>query len=359
MRKIYLIRHGEPDFPGGRSMCLGATDLPLSPLGRMRAAMTGAYLEDADISAVFSSDLSRAVETAQAIGGSVECDPGFREAHFGEWEGLPFDEIRRLYRGLYEKRGAHPGILPPGGEHYDECASRFSQSLKNALKSAAGNIAVVSHSAVIKAFLGELLGMEPDEFMSLSLPCGSVTVLEEDGGELAVHSIGTRPLPALRDGLCRTFWDCVQLPDNIRAHCGAVSELAGELCSRLNFAGLSLDAAVVRASSLLHDIARASPHHADAGGSMVAALGYPAHGEIIRRHMELPDFDGRIDEAAVVYIADKLTMGSQRATLEARFAHSLRKCITKEALCAHEARLDRAREVGKAINRICGKELVI
>ena len=44
MRKIYLIRHGKPNFPAGSSMCLGRTELPLGAVGRMQAALLGAEL---------------------------------------------------------------------------------------------------------------------------------------------------------------------------------------------------------------------------------------------------------------------------------------------------------------------------
>ena len=106
MRRVYLIRHGEPDFPGGKRMCLGRTDLPLSPVGRMRAAMAGAYLRDAGISAVFSSPLRRAAGTAAHIGAPVSTDAGFAEADYGVWDGLTFEEIRRDYPALYARRGA-------------------------------------------------------------------------------------------------------------------------------------------------------------------------------------------------------------------------------------------------------------
>ena len=68
MRKIYLIRHGQPELPGGERICLGSSELPLSTLGRLQACLLGLEL-GGRVSAVFSSPLSRARDTALALAG--------------------------------------------------------------------------------------------------------------------------------------------------------------------------------------------------------------------------------------------------------------------------------------------------
>ena len=65
MKRVYLIRHGLPDFPGGERMCLGSTDLPLAPEGLAQAEQMAVALPP--VTAVFSSPLNRAVQTARAI----------------------------------------------------------------------------------------------------------------------------------------------------------------------------------------------------------------------------------------------------------------------------------------------------
>ena len=57
MRKIYLIRHSQPDFPDGKKMCIGKTDLPLSALGRMQSVLLAEGLKEKKISKVFCSPL--------------------------------------------------------------------------------------------------------------------------------------------------------------------------------------------------------------------------------------------------------------------------------------------------------------
>ena len=99
MPSIYLIRHGKPDFPGGARMCLGRTNLPLGALGRLQAAMLGFELRGA-AEAVYSSPLSRAVQTAAPLGSELEVLDGLTEQYAGEWDGLTFDEIRARWPEL-------------------------------------------------------------------------------------------------------------------------------------------------------------------------------------------------------------------------------------------------------------------
>ena len=66
MRTLYLIRHGHPDIPLGERWCLGRTDLPLAPVGRMQAALLPFAPELRELQAVFCSPLVRAKETAAA-----------------------------------------------------------------------------------------------------------------------------------------------------------------------------------------------------------------------------------------------------------------------------------------------------
>ena len=82
MRKLWLIRHGHPDFPLGAHMCLGRTDTPLGPLGRMQAVLLGEALRDQK-PAVFASPLTRCRETAAPLGGEALLVPDLAEQDMG------------------------------------------------------------------------------------------------------------------------------------------------------------------------------------------------------------------------------------------------------------------------------------
>ena len=143
MKKVYLIRHGLPDFPGGKRMCLGTTDLPLCAEGLAQAENMAARLPP--VTEVFSSPLTRAVETARAIGLPVTVLPELREMYAGRWDGLTFQEIRLRYPELYAARGSDPSLPLPDAEDEQSALARFRSGMDAAAGQARGDFAVVTH----------------------------------------------------------------------------------------------------------------------------------------------------------------------------------------------------------------------
>ena len=130
MKRVYLIRHGLPDFPGGRKMCIGTTDIPMGEKGLAQAARMAAILPP--VTAVFSSPLTRAVQTAQAIGMPITILPGLRELYAGEWDGLTFEQIRQRYPQLYAARANDSPLPLPGAEDHEDGLSRFCAAMDTA-----------------------------------------------------------------------------------------------------------------------------------------------------------------------------------------------------------------------------------
>lgn len=180
MKRVYLIRHGLPDFPGGKRMCLGSTDISLGEAGLAQASDMAKRLPC--VTAVFSSPLSRAVQTARAIGEPVIIHD-LRELYMGQWDGLTFDEIRTRYPELYAARGTDPTIPPPGKEPDEAGAARFSAAMARAANTAPGDFAAVAHGGVISLFLKKISGTryKPNycEIIRLVWKNGTFT-LEED-----------------------------------------------------------------------------------------------------------------------------------------------------------------------------------
>lgn len=159
MKRLYLIRHGEPAFPGGEKMCLGTTDLPLSRLGQQQAAAMAEALPA--VAAVYSSPLLRARETAQAIGLPVLVMDGLKERHQGLWDGLTFRQICREYPQLYQARAGDPTIPPPESEPAAAALGRFAQGIRQIAQDSPGDCAVVTHRGVMRLFL-DAIGIETD-----------------------------------------------------------------------------------------------------------------------------------------------------------------------------------------------------
>ncbi|HTY04571.1 MAG TPA: NTP transferase domain-containing protein, partial [Rhodocyclaceae bacterium] len=100
---------------------------------------------------------------------------------------------------------------------------------------------------------------------------------------------------------CEAIFERDSVAEPVRRHSRAVASVAAALAQHLD----DIDQQVVNAAALLHDIAKGRPDHAEAGATRVASLGYPAVAEAMRHHMDF-NFGGRLDAAAVVFVADKL-----------------------------------------------------
>ena len=115
-------------------------------------------------------------------------------------------------------------------------------------------------------------------------------------------------------------------------------------------AKFTIDNDLLVAGALLHDVARTEPQHAQRGAEYLTELGYPRVADIVRQHHGL-DAPGELNEAAVVFLADKLVQGERFVGVEARFAASEARCLTPEAKAAHAAQLAQARQVEKLIRQ--------
>lgn len=327
MSTLYLIRHGEPEFPGGLRLCLGRTDLPLSILGRLQAALAAAGLRGR-VSAVYSSPLKRAAETAGVFEMPVETLPGLAEQDAGEWDGLSFEEIRAGWPELYARRGEQPYLPMPGAEPEEAVVKRFADAVEYVRRSGA-DAALVSHAGAIRLYM-KALGLRAEK-----LPYGAYAVL--DG---RMQAVCVRPHPELDDGVCLALLRAARLPEKVIRHCAAVADAAGELALQAG-----MDAAPIRSAAYLHDIARLQPEHPQTGSAWLEALGYPEAAELIRRHH---DHDGaELDAAGIVCLADKLVLGDRRCTIKERFDASAAKCRTPEQREIHALRRESAERLAR------------
>lgn len=113
----------------------------------------------------------------------------------------------------------------------------------------------------------------------------------------------------------------LKLPDPLVAHCRAVARVALILGRALNDAGAWLDLELLQAAALLHDLARGQSGHARLGAAWLREMGLCALSPLIDSHMELrPSRHARLNEAEVLFLADKLVKGNQVVGLERRFS---------------------------------------
>ncbi|MGN1019397.1 MAG: histidine phosphatase family protein [Aristaeellaceae bacterium] len=340
MRTIYLIRHGRALQREGVRRCIGRTDLPLSPEGEGQAEALAIWLE-AHPARVYASPLARARDTALRMAGSrgVTVLDALAEVDVGLWEGLTFEEIRLRWPEHYAERGLHlASCAPPEGESFLEGGARLMNALEGILRDTEGDVALVSHSGVIRGLLCRLMPMDPDALMTLPQPCGGVTTLREEAGSLTVVSVGVMPSPVPPDADIRRWHRRQETPEQVVAHEEAVTRRALLLSEQ---SGAPVNQPLLRAACLLHDLCRTAgrSHPAEAANAL-RAEGYPALADIVARHHDLGD--APCPEAELLYLADKLTGGTEPVTLEERFRRAREKCRTPEALAAWQARYDQA-----------------
>lgn len=160
---LLLIRHGQSGGNAdGRFGGHGPT--PLSELGRKQAELTARAVANEGISAVYSSDLARAIQTAEPLAKRLKLDlhvsPDFRERHVGVLEGLTFDESREAFPKDYYalvNRNIHHVITK--GESYRQLLRRITTKLTMILRNHPGErIAIYSHTGAICFLTLHLIG---------------------------------------------------------------------------------------------------------------------------------------------------------------------------------------------------------
>jgi glucosyl-3-phosphoglycerate phosphatase len=191
-----LWRHGQTAFNAERRF-QGQTDIPLNDHGREQAAQAARYLAALEPDAIFSSDLSRAAQTAAALarltGLSVKLDEDLRERHGGSWEGLTDTEIREQYPEAFA------AWVPPDGEPVTAVGDRSSAALERIADAMPGGsvAVVVGHGASLGMGVARLLGI-PDGARVLG-PFGncrwSVASRRLGKWRLLEHNVGWLPEP--------------------------------------------------------------------------------------------------------------------------------------------------------------------
>ncbi len=151
-KKIFLVRHGETDW-NRQKIWQGQRGPGLNTNGRDQIENTALKLKNAGITEIYSSDVKRAVETAQIISGSLGLDfitnPAFRERDMGDYTGLPESEVLKRNPGLEFQNGFLGSNDLPTVEKWDSFVNRIIDGLQDILSDLEGNKAVVTHGGVI------------------------------------------------------------------------------------------------------------------------------------------------------------------------------------------------------------------
>ena len=177
--RVFVARHGEAAYETELVTDDGGS---LTRGGREQARRLAERLRDARISRVWTSSMSRAVQTAEIVAAELGVDvlvrEGLREYAVGELAGTTLDE--RAYAGAAFDAwlGGDPEAQIPGGDRIDEFVARVTGSLQEVADQHPGEaVLVISHGGAILAALPPLVGIPPERVRGLTLPnCGVIEV---------------------------------------------------------------------------------------------------------------------------------------------------------------------------------------
>lgn len=193
--RIFLIRHGEVAW-NRENAYIGATDLPINSEGKLQAVRLASRLEHEGISAIYSSSLMRARQTAEIIaerlGLVVRLISELREVDYGEWEGMPEAELLERYPDVYPEWRRNPAdIRIPGGETFAELRDRaFPAFCRIAEVHSDENVAIVAHKSTNRVILCCLLGISMDRYRQIGQVNSALNIIERRrDGRLVVNTI--------------------------------------------------------------------------------------------------------------------------------------------------------------------------
>jgi broad specificity phosphatase PhoE len=164
--RLFLVRHGATTATE-EDRFSGSTSAALSEEGRWQAARLGERLARQNITAIYSSPLSRALETARIVAGHCRLEPvtreGLREIDHGHWEGMKREDVERQFSPEYAAWEADPFTFAPlGGESGVAVLARALPVIREIVAAHPGQqLLVVSHKATLRLVLSSLLGFDP------------------------------------------------------------------------------------------------------------------------------------------------------------------------------------------------------
>jgi alpha-ribazole phosphatase len=181
--RLILIRHGETDWNSSlRYQGHGA--VPLNERGRMQARKAAERLTRYNATALYTSDIVRASETAAIIGAAVKLQPqpvkDLREIDVGQWEGLTPEELYRRFPEHMQEYERDPArTVRIGGESYAQLQQRALKALNDIHAAHHGDetVLAVSHGGTIRALLCHVIDLDLRNFGRMWLDNGSFTEL--------------------------------------------------------------------------------------------------------------------------------------------------------------------------------------
>lgn len=188
---LWFVRHGESTWNASGFVQGQANGPVLTRKGRNEAANIAGRLVGASITAIYTSDLQRARETAEIVGRALRIaplsDPALRERNFGQAQGRPHGELPSATSGIEIDRVVDADARPAEGESLTELYGRVATFI-NELETRApeGDVLVVTHGGVIRVARAYCDGVPAAAMAWGSVPNASVWGLSRPHPSIAI-----------------------------------------------------------------------------------------------------------------------------------------------------------------------------
>jgi uncharacterized radical SAM superfamily Fe-S cluster-containing enzyme/CTP:molybdopterin cytidylyltransferase MocA len=206
--------------------------------------------------------------------------------------------------------------------------------------------------------LRDVLGRFEEQSLTVSVLDEAIHLDMDTPADYAYMNALAPGRDVLTEAECEALLAELGVQEAIVRHSRVVAQAAEKLGASLIEHGEHLNLALIRAGGLLHDVAKGKPDHAQAGARILEALGYPRIARVAAGHADLAFNERMLDEAAVVYLADKLVQGENIVSLRRRFERSFERYRDDATvLKLVERRWQTAQRVAGTVERRCGLRL--
>lgn len=215
VRHVIMVRHGQARNNVERKLAGRMDGVPLTPEGVRQAQHAAKMLASAGVSAIYSSPIERAAETARMI--SEECgvpvviDERLTEIDMGKFTGMTFEEVVSGHDDIFAKfYGGDVEIAHKGVETFEQVRRRVTGIVSEVLSSGGGdaaadgssgkdgadrdddngNAVLVTHMDPIKAMLGEIAGISPERLLHAEIANAALNVFRKEAdGSLSLLAL--------------------------------------------------------------------------------------------------------------------------------------------------------------------------
>jgi broad specificity phosphatase PhoE len=181
MIRLLLVRHGQTEG-NVEERYQGRTDTELNEIGLQQADRLARRLSSEKIDCVYSSDLKRAMQTAERVASAsdlrVSPRKELRELDVGEFEGKRLEEIVEDH-GPLEEMWSEGEWRAPGGETLSELSARVDRFVADVKRChEEGTILVVAHGGTLRSLISGFLEIDPHNWWRFQLDSASLSILE-------------------------------------------------------------------------------------------------------------------------------------------------------------------------------------